>query len=57
LDEVKAACDSELERTWPDVVAGCEAALPSHAQKLIEPCSAPAYTAIWIDGPAHDSGT
>ena len=61
LERLKAACDSDLEREWLDVVADHEGALPTHAQKLIESCAArpdflyaPSYTAVWIDGPDHD---
>jgi superfamily II DNA/RNA helicase/very-short-patch-repair endonuclease len=61
LEQLKAACDSDLERMWLDALAQAEAALPTHAQKLIESCScrpdflyARDYTAIWVDGPSHD---
>ena len=61
LAELQRACDSGLERDWLARVHGLGAALPSHAQKLIASCSArpdflyaQAYTAVWVDGPAHD---
>jgi very-short-patch-repair endonuclease len=62
LERLKAACDSDLEREWLDMVAEHEAGLPTHAQKLIESCAAradflygPSYTIIWVDGPDHDT--
>ena len=61
IARLKQACDSDLEREWIDLLVRLDAALPTHAQKLIDFCQArpdflygPDYTAVFIDGPHHD---
>ncbi len=62
LELLKRACDSGLEREWLDLLQRHDLHLPTHAQKLVEPCSVRpdflyqgSQTAIFIDGPDHDS--
>jgi len=62
LDQLMRACDSELERRWLRQVHESQLRLPSHAQYLISACStrpdyfyADANTAVFIDGPPHDT--
>lgn len=61
LAELKRTSDSNLEREWLDLLEEHALHLPSHAQKLIESCSARLdflyerdQTAIFIDGPHHE---
>lgn len=62
LEHLKAACDSELERTWLDFLAERQLRLPSHAQQLTPGIPArpdftydDSQTVIFIDGPHHDT--
>ncbi len=62
LDELMRVCDSQLERRWLQLLADTNLRLPSHAQYLIASCQtrpdffyADANTAIYIDGPPHDT--
>ncbi len=61
LQELKAACDSELEQEWLDFLDGRNLLLPDAAQKYVNGCATSCdfyYTdrgvAIYIDGPHHD---
>jgi very-short-patch-repair endonuclease len=61
LRQLKALCDSDLERDWLDFLEEHNLRLPDAAQKLIEACStrvdffyADHAAAIFIDGPIHD---
>ncbi len=61
LEELKRRCSSDLEREWLDFLNQRNLRLPDEAQKLIESCQtrpdfwyADTYTAVFIDGPAHD---
>ncbi|MFO7682841.1 MAG: Zn-binding domain-containing protein, partial [Chloroflexota bacterium] len=61
LADLKAYCDSDLEREWLDFLDQHNLRLPDSAQKFIESCHtkpdfwyAETYTAIFIDGPDHD---
>jgi ATP-dependent helicase YprA (DUF1998 family)/very-short-patch-repair endonuclease len=61
LESLRRLCDSELERSWLDLVEEHELALPSAAQKVIDACQArpdflyaPQYHAVFVDGPHHD---
>jgi hypothetical protein len=61
LAALRAACDSNLERRWLDMVDALVLRPPSDAQFLIEACSTrPDFyyreynAAIYIDGPPHD---
>ncbi len=61
FEQLKAQCDSDLERDWLDLLEQHNLQLPDEAQKLIESCSTrPDFwyeghkTAIYIDGPHHD---
>ena len=62
LDELMRVCDSQLEPRWLQLLADTNLRLPSHAQYLIASCQtrpdffyADANTAIYIDGPPHDT--
>lgn len=62
LDELMRLCDSQLERRWLQMLAEANLRLPTHAQYLIAACEtrpdffyADANTAIYIDGPPHDT--
>lgn len=62
LADLRRACDSDLERAWLDLLEAHNLRLPSHAQRLIETCSArpdfsyeSSQTVIFIDGPHHDA--
>ncbi|MCB9664676.1 MAG: DEAD/DEAH box helicase [Alphaproteobacteria bacterium] len=60
LEELKRACDSELERRWLDEVDRLGLRLPDRAQELVESCGArPDFTYptayVFIDGPHHDA--
>ncbi len=57
-----SGCESELERNWLKRLHEARLRLPSHGQYLIAPCETrpdffyhDANTAIYIDGPAHDT--
>ncbi|MDD2229435.1 MAG: DEAD/DEAH box helicase [Candidatus Cloacimonetes bacterium] len=59
---LKNLADSELEIKWLDYIYNNGFILPTHAQELIEACHTrpdfiyqDKYTAIYIDGPVHDS--
>jgi hypothetical protein len=61
IEELKKHCDSDLERDWLDFLVQHNLRLPDTAQKVIENCHtkpdfwyAETYTAVYIDGPAHD---
>jgi ATP-dependent helicase YprA (DUF1998 family) len=61
LAALRAACDSNLERRWLDMVDALVLRPPSDAQFLIEACATrPDFyyrefnAAIYIDGPPHD---
>jgi very-short-patch-repair endonuclease len=61
LAELKAQCDSELERTWLDFLNERNLRLPDSAQRLIEQCNtrcdfyySAKAVAVYIDGPPHD---
>jgi very-short-patch-repair endonuclease len=61
LENLKAQCDSGLERDWLEFLAEHHLRLPTHAQKLIPDCFARpdfAYAeqmaVVFIDGPHHD---
>lgn len=61
LANLKALCDSDLERRWLDFLAESNLRLPDEAQKYCESCQTrtdffyrDAAVAIFIDGPAHD---
>ena len=62
LDELLRLCDSGLERRWLQQLADANLRLPTHGQHLIEACRTrpdfyyqDANTAVYIDGPPHDS--
>jgi very-short-patch-repair endonuclease len=62
LDELMRVCDSGLERKWLGQLNNANLRLPSHAQYLIAECQTrpdfyyhDANTAIYIDGPPHDT--
>jgi ATP-dependent helicase YprA (DUF1998 family) len=62
LDELMRACDSQLEKRWLKRVHESQLRLPSHAQYLVTACLtrpdffyASANTAVFIDGPPHDT--
>ncbi|NCC83721.1 MAG: DEAD/DEAH box helicase [Clostridia bacterium] len=64
LDSLKKRCDSNLERSWLNLLEERGHTLPSHAQHFIEQCStrpdffyAETKVAIYIDGPHHDHPT
>lgn len=61
-ERLKKLKGSELEVQWLDHIYNNGLVLPTHAQKLIESCHTrpdflykDKYTAIYIDGPIHDS--
>ncbi|RIK52136.1 MAG: hypothetical protein DCC57_10250 [Chloroflexi bacterium] len=61
LRQLKAQCDSELERTWLDLVDSLGLRLPDEAQTVFELChtSVDFYykdqnAIIFVDGPIHD---
>ncbi|MCB8984466.1 MAG: DEAD/DEAH box helicase [Ardenticatenaceae bacterium] len=61
LADLKAYCDSDLEREWLDFLDQHNLRLPDTAQKFIESCHTKpdfwygdSYTAVYIDGPVHD---
>lgn len=61
LVNLKAMCDSGLERRWLDTVERLGLRLPSHAQFLIAACTTrPDFfydeqrVAVFVDGPPHD---
>jgi hypothetical protein len=65
VDELKARCDSELERRFLDLLVEQGRRLPTHAQKLIsEERARPDFTyvgehlpvAVFVDGPHHEDG-
>lgn len=64
-EELKARCDSELEKRFLDLLVDQGRRLPTHAQLLIEAERArPDFTylgehmpvAVFVDGPHHDDG-
>lgn len=62
LDGLMRSCDSNLERRWLSHLNDANLRLPSHGQHLISSCHTrpdffyhDASTAIYIDGPPHDS--
>ncbi len=62
VDLLMSGCESELERNWLKRLHEARLRLPSHGQYLIAPCETrpdffyhDANTAIYIDGPAHDT--
>jgi len=61
LAGLKNQSDSNLERQWLDFLESNNLHLPSHAQQLIPECQTrpdfiykDQYTAVYIDGPAHE---
>lgn len=61
LAELQRQADSSLEQVFLEFLEDHDLRLPSHAQKLIDACTArpdflygPDYTAVWVDGPVHD---
>lgn len=61
LEQLKALCDSDLEKTWLDFLEAGNLRLPEQAQKLMEDCRTRVdffysreQAAIYIDGPVHD---
>jgi ATP-dependent helicase YprA (DUF1998 family)/very-short-patch-repair endonuclease len=61
LETLRRLCDTELERSWLDLLEQHDLALPSTAQKAIDACQArpdflyaPEYHAVFLDGPHHD---
>jgi very-short-patch-repair endonuclease len=61
LRQLKALCESELEREWLDFLEENNLRLPDAAQQLIESCQTRAdfvyndqSVAIYVDGPDHD---
>jgi len=62
LNDLKAKCDSKLEKRWLECLEKMCLRLPSHAQYLIESCQtrpdffyANDKVVIFIDGPPHDN--
>lgn len=62
VDLLMRSCDSELERKWLKRLHEARLRLPSHGQYLIASCDTrpdffyqDANTAIYIDGPVHDT--
>lgn len=61
LRQLRALCDSDLERDWLDFLEAHNLRLPDAAQKLIEACHTRVdffyndqVVAIYLDGPHHD---
>ncbi|MCX8039499.1 MAG: DEAD/DEAH box helicase [Planctomycetota bacterium] len=63
LERLRRLCQSELERTWLDLVDSLRLRLPTDAQRLIpDCCTRPdfiyelpgTFVAVYIDGPPHD---
>jgi very-short-patch-repair endonuclease len=61
LRQLKALCDSDLERDWLDFLEEHNLRLPDTAQELVETCHTrpdflyrDQHVAIYIDGPQHD---
>jgi very-short-patch-repair endonuclease len=61
LQQLRALCESDLERDWLDFLEAHNLRLPDAAQKLIEACNTRAdffyrdqAVAVYIDGPSHD---
>ena len=61
LQQLKALCDSDLEREWLDYVEERRLRLPDTAQVLIEACHTRVdflyreqRVAVYVDGPQHD---
>lgn len=64
LDALRRRCDSKLEQKWLDTLETLQLKLPSHAQFRTpeEYCQPDFYysdsnTAIFVDGPPHDSAS
>src|SRR5262249_30215044 len=62
VDRLMRSCDSELERRWLSRIHEAHLRLPSHGQYLIAACVCrpdvfyqDANTAIYVDGPVHDT--
>ncbi|HIQ23225.1 MAG TPA: DUF1998 domain-containing protein, partial [Planctomycetes bacterium] len=62
FDALIKLCDSELERRWLQFLYDANLRLPTHAQYFIAACQTrpdflyrDANTAVYIDGPVHDS--
>ena len=60
VEELKRACDSDLERRWLDEVVRLGLRLPDRAQERVDVCGArPDFTYpsafVFVDGPHHDA--
>jgi very-short-patch-repair endonuclease len=62
LENLRALCDSDLEKSWLEFIESNNLNLPDEVQKLIAECETkPDFfysrhkTAVFIDGPVHDA--